>query len=104
MSCGIHKGRETKASQRRLLAFGWYDSAEFTVDTMAIVNGRNSARTYGVAIPRFDWDFERIGPEREFVGRFMRSSKEAMVRYNLKMKVAVKKKMWLCSFAHKAHP
>jgi hypothetical protein len=46
---------------------------------MAIVDRRNSARTYGAAVPRFDWDFERIGPDREFVGRFMRSSKEAMV-------------------------
>jgi hypothetical protein len=46
---------------------------------MAIGDRRNCARTYGAAVPRFDWDFERIGPDEEFVGRFMRSSKEAMV-------------------------
>jgi hypothetical protein len=80
VSCGIHKGHETKGSQRRLLEFGWRDSAEFTVDTMAIADRRNSARTYGAAaVSRFDWDSERIGPDRDFVGRFMRSSKEAMV-------------------------
>ena len=48
---------------------------------MAIVDRMNSARTYGAAAPRFDWDFERIGPDKEFVGRFMRSSKEAMVAF-----------------------
>ena len=39
MNCGIHKGHETKGSQRRLSAFGWHDSAEFTVDTIGIVMG-----------------------------------------------------------------
>ena len=53
------------------------------------MDGRDSARTYGVTVPRFEWDFERMGPGGEFVGRFMRSSKEAMVR-KYKMKVAVK--------------
>lgn len=105
MSCGIHKGHGTKESQRRLLAFGWHDSAEFTVDTTAIVDGRNSARTYGAAVPRFDWDFERrIGPDsdREFVGRFMRSSKEAMVR-RYKMKVAVERANVAVPFIIKRH-
>ena len=43
MSCGIHKGRETKPSQRRPLAFGWRDSTELTVDTMANVDRKESA-------------------------------------------------------------
>ena len=37
MSCGIRKDHETKGSQRRPLAFGWHDSAEFIVDTIGIV-------------------------------------------------------------------
>jgi len=46
---------------------------------MANVDRKESARTYGAAVPRFAWGFERIGPDKEFVGRFIRSSKEAMV-------------------------
>ena len=68
---------------------------------MAIVDGRNSARTYGVAVPRFEWDFERIGPDREFAGRFMRSSKEAMVRRN--KKVGVKSKCDCVPLYHKSN-